>query len=59
MLLALSTGLMAEGTEPIGNPREVSTLDHLLWISTNSFSWGDNYIQTADIDAAATSGWGR
>ena len=57
MLLALSTGLMANGTEPTGNPREVSTLDHLLWISTTSSCWGDDFIQTADIDAAATMAW--
>jgi hypothetical protein len=57
MALTFSTSLMADGTEPIGDPREVSTLDHLLWISTNSSCWGDDFIQTADIDASATSGW--
>lgn len=57
MLLAMSTSLMADGTEPTGNPRQVTTLDHLLWISTNSSSWGDDYIQTADIDATGTSSW--
>jgi len=49
--------LLADGTEPTGNPREVSTLDHLLWISTNNSSWGDDFIQTADINASATAGW--
>jgi len=57
MLLAFSTNLMADETEPTGDPREVSTLDHLLWISTNSSSWSDDFIQTANIDASATSGW--
>ena len=57
MILVVSTGLMADGTEPTGNPRQVSTLDHLLWISTTSSSWGDDFIQTADIDASATSTW--
>ncbi len=57
MLLALSTGLMADGTEPTANPRQVSTLDHLFWISTNISSWGDDFIQTADIDASGTSSW--
>jgi len=56
-LLVTSSVLVADGTEPTGNPREVSTLDHLLWISTNSSSWGDNFIQTADIDASTTSSW--
>jgi len=59
ILLALSlfSNLRADGTEPTGNPRVVSTLNHLLWISTNSSSWGDNFIQTANIDASSTSGW--
>jgi len=52
-----TTSLMADGTEPTGNPRQVSTPDHLLWISTNSSSWGDSFIQMNDIDASATSGW--
>ena len=41
--------LLAEGTEPTGNPRQVSTREHWLWICTNSSSWGDGFIQTADI----------
>jgi len=57
MFMILSTNLIADGTEPTGNPRQVSTLDHLLWISTNSSSWDYDFIQMADIDASATSGW--
>jgi hypothetical protein len=49
--------LGADGIEPLGNPREISTLDHLLWISTNSSSWGDDFIQIADIDASSTIAW--
>ena len=45
------------GVEPTGNPREVSSLDHLLWICENSSSWGDSFILTADIDASETSTW--
>ena len=45
--------LLADGTELTGDPQEVSNLDHLLWISTNSSSWADYFIQTADIDASA------
>ena len=41
--------------EPTGNPRQVSSLGNLLWISANNSSWGDDFIQTADIDAAETS----
>jgi len=57
MLLVISSNLMAFGTEPTGDPREVSTLDHLLWISTNSSCWGDDFIQTANFDASITSTW--
>jgi hypothetical protein len=56
-LCSLISFLFADGIEPLGNPREVSTLDHLLWISTNSSSWGDDFIQTADIDATDTQNW--
>ncbi len=55
--ITMSTNLMADGTEPTGNPRQVSTLDHVLWISTNNTSWGDDFEQTADIDTSATSTW--
>ncbi|MBT5268287.1 MAG: T9SS type A sorting domain-containing protein [Candidatus Marinimicrobia bacterium] len=55
MIVAIS--LTADGIEPSGTPRQVSTLDHLLWISTNSSSWGDDFEQTNDINAASTSTW--
>ncbi len=48
---------MADGVEPTGNPRQVSTLDHILWISTNSSCWWDDFIQIADIDASGTAFW--
>ncbi len=62
MLLAMSVSLLADGTQPPGSgtaadPYQVSTLDHLLWISTNSGSWGLYFEQTADIDASSTSTW--
>ena len=53
---------MADGTQPSGSgteisPYQVATLDNLLWISTNDGSWGDDFIQMADIDASNTSSW--
>ena len=62
MSLAISVNLFADGTQPPGSgteysPYQVSTLDHLLWISTTSTSWDKHFIQTANIDASATSGW--
>ena len=52
----------ADGTQPSGSgtsgePYIISTLDHLLWISTNSTSWDKYFSQTADIDASATATW--
>jgi len=57
------TGLFAQtATQPSGsgtstNPYQIATLDNLYWISQNSGSWNSWFIQTADIDASATSGW--
>jgi hypothetical protein len=47
----------AEMDEPTGNPRQVSTLAHLSWISYTPSAWGDDYELTADIDASETIGW--
>ena len=64
MLLAMSTGLVAQIATPpasgdgsSGDPYQIATLDNLYWISQNSGEWDKHYIQTADIDASATSGW--
>ncbi len=40
--------------EPTGNPRQVSSKENLLWISKNSSSWGDDFIQTIDISFSET-----
>ena len=41
-----------------GSPYEIATLENLYWISVNASTPNDKYfIQTADIDAASTSGW--
>jgi len=51
----------ADGTEPLDNDsngkREVSTLNHLIWISTHSAGLDYDYEQTADIDASPTQYW--
>ena len=41
------------------SPYEISTLDHLYWISSNapSFATYTYFIQTADIDASDTKHW--
>ena len=53
--------LIADGIEPIDTDSdgrlEVSTLDHLLWISTNLSGWGFTYEQTADINVSESVYW--
>lgn len=39
------------------DPYLISSLNHLTWISENPDSWNKNFLQTADIDASATSDW--
>ncbi len=62
VILIANISLLADGTLPAGagtegNPYQIATLDNLLWVSTNSSSWDKYFIQTADIDASATSTW--
>ncbi len=62
LLFVFSVNVFPDGTEPSGDgseeePYQVSTLNHLLWISTNAASWDKYFEQTADINASATSGW--
>jgi hypothetical protein len=42
-----------------GNPWQIATLDNLYWLTQTSAQWvaGKYFIQTADIDASATSTW--
>jgi len=62
ILIVANIKLLANGTLPAGSgtegdPYQIATLDNLLWVSTNSSSWDKYFIQTADIDASATSTW--
>ena len=67
MLLAMSTNLMAQTSTPpsnyatsdgsSGDPYFITTLDNLYWLSQTSADWDMYFIQTANIDASATSGW--
>ncbi|AZA81255.1 hypothetical protein C1637_01380 [Chryseobacterium lactis] len=45
------------GAGTINNPYQISTLDDLKYLSEHSSELGKNFIQTADIDASATSTW--
>lgn len=57
--LSAQTSTAPTGTGTAANPYQIATLENLYWLSQNSAQWiaGKYYIQTADIDAAATSTW--
>jgi len=63
VVLLFSCILVADGTPPAlgtgtsGDPYQIATLGNLLWVSTNSGSWGSCFIQTANIDASGTENW--
>jgi len=64
IILMVSAALTAQNPVPpsagdgtIGNPYQISTLDNLYWIASNTTNWDKYFIQTADIDASSTSGW--
>ncbi|MBU0561737.1 MAG: hypothetical protein KKG93_19470, partial [Bacteroidetes bacterium] len=48
---------VGDGTS--GDPYQIATLDNLYWLSQNTAEWatGKYFIQTAYINATATSGW--
>ncbi|MFO7924229.1 MAG: GLUG motif-containing protein, partial [Bacteroidales bacterium] len=56
-VLSQTSTAPASGDGSEGNPYEIADLNNLYWLSQNSSEWDKHYIQTADIDASATSGW--
>jgi len=46
------------GTGTSGDPYQISTYADLVWLQGASTEWGKYFLQTANIDAAATSGDG-
>jgi len=61
-VIMFSANLFADGTQPGGSgtfesPYQISTLNHLLWVSTNSSSWAAYFEQTQNIDASETATW--
>ena len=62
ILTVFITWLFGDGVQPVGigtetEPYQISTLDNLLWVSTNSSSWSSHFIQIEDIDATDTQNW--
>ena len=60
--IALLGGVLFAGTysggegEP-GNPWQIANINDLQTLSTTTDDWNRHFIQTADIDASATSEW--
>ena len=53
----LSAGTYSGGSGTSGAPYQIADLDDLQELQNTSGDWGAYFIQTADIDASATSGW--
>ncbi len=53
----IAVGDFPSGTGTEGDPILISNLTHLEALSQSSSAWGSVFLQTADIDASATSGW--
>ncbi len=53
------TATPPSGSGTQGDPYLISSLENLYWLSQNDAVWDDNayFLQTADIDASATSTW--
>ncbi len=53
------TATIPSGSGTAGDPYLISSLENLYWLSQSDTVWDDNayFLQTADIDASATSGW--
>ncbi|MCF7920971.1 MAG: T9SS type A sorting domain-containing protein [Candidatus Cloacimonetes bacterium] len=52
-------GTVPEGSGTLDDPFLIESLDNLLWLSTVSDHWysGNQYVQTADINAGETRFW--
>lgn len=58
MIMALSIFAQVEPTDTDSDGfRNVSSLEHLKWITENSSCWADNFKMDNDIDAEETIGW--
>ena len=49
--------MIPEGEGTVANPYQIKTLANLFWVSLNTDSWDKHFVQTANIDASATSKW--
>lgn len=62
LLLSITEIYAQTATTPAGegildDPYQIATLENLYWLSQSDTAWDRHFIQTADIDASATSEW--
>ncbi len=57
-LFAQTPTLPSLGNGSSGSPYQIANINNLYWLTQTSSSWGDYFIQTADIDASGSSSWG-
>jgi hypothetical protein len=51
------TAILPSGDGSESNPYQIASLENLYWITANPTVWDKYFIQTANIDASATSEW--
>ncbi len=51
------TATQPAGSGTASDPYKIANIDNLYWVTQNSSSWDKDFIQTADINASATSSW--
>jgi len=56
-MLSAQTATVPSGSGTSGDPYRIASLNNLYWISQNASSWSGYFLQTANIDASATSSW--
>ena len=57
IIVQAQTAITPSGSGTSSNPYQIATLNNLYWLSQNSGEWSKYFIQTADIDATATTSW--
>ncbi|MCK6602771.1 MAG: FG-GAP-like repeat-containing protein, partial [Bacteroidetes bacterium] len=55
--LYAQTATLPSGSGTQGDPYQIETLENLYWVTQNQSSWSSYFIQTANINAAASSTW--
>ncbi|MFK5855185.1 MAG: GLUG motif-containing protein [Bacteroidota bacterium] len=51
------TATLPSGAGTVSNPYQIENLNNLYWIAAHYTRWHAHYIQTNNIDAAATADW--